>query len=77
MGVICVSGPEIESIRTKLARAADREHVNEQTCVRVAFSSGRARCGAGAGCSAINYQSLPVLGIDDTRVSSTIDFGYR
>ena len=27
-------------------------------CVRAARPSGRARCGAGAGCSAITYQSL-------------------
>ena len=31
---------------------------NQHICVRAARPSGRARCGAGAGCSAIRYQSL-------------------
>ena len=42
--------------RQKLARAADTEHSNQHICA--ARPSRRARCGAGAGCSAIKYQSL-------------------
>ena len=38
---------------------ANTEHSNWQICVRAARLSGRARCGAGAGCSAIKYQTLP------------------
>ena len=32
-------------------------------CVKVARPSGRARCSAGAGCSAIKHQSLSLLGV--------------
>jgi len=39
-------------------RAADMEHSNWHMCVRAARPSGRARRGAGAGCSAIKYQFL-------------------
>ena len=46
----------IESIRKRLARAADTEHSNSNICVRAACTSGRARCGAGAGCLAIIYE---------------------
>ena len=42
----------------KLARAADTEHSDWHICVRAARPLGRARCGAGAGCSGIKYQSL-------------------
>ena len=35
-----------------------KEHINWHICVRAARPSVRARCGAGAGCSAIKYQSL-------------------
>ena len=49
---------EIESIREKLERAADMEHSNKLMCVRAARPSGRARCGVGAVCLAMKYQSL-------------------
>ena len=42
----------------KLARAADTEHSNQHIWVKAARISGRARCGAGAGCSAMKHQSL-------------------
>ena len=48
----------MEYIREKLARAADTEHSNWRICVRAARPSRRARCGAGAGCSAIKYLSF-------------------
>ena len=41
-----------------LATAADAKHSNWHTCVNAACSSGRARCHAGAGCSAIKHKSL-------------------
>ena len=44
------------SIREILARAAATGH---STMRRAAHHSGCAKCGAGAGCSAIKYQSLP------------------
>ena len=44
LGPLCLGG---ESVLT-------REHI----CVRAALPSGRARFGAGAGCSALEYQSL-------------------
>ena len=47
---------EIESTREKLARAADTGHSSQHD----AQGSTYARCGAGAGCSAIEYQSLHV-----------------
>ena len=47
---------QYESIRKRLARATDTEHSNQHIRVRAARPSGRARCGAGAGCSAIKYR---------------------
>ena len=49
---------EIESIRERLARAADTGRSNQHICVRAARPSGRARRGAGAGFEARKYQSL-------------------
>ena len=45
-----------------LATAADTGHSNYHICVRAACPSGQARrsAGAGAGCSAITYQSLAI-----------------
>ena len=48
---------EIESIRKMPARAADTGTVTH-TMRRAAHPSECARCGAGAGCSAIKYQFL-------------------
>ena len=55
---------EIESIHNKLARAADTGHSKSHICARAARPSGCAGCGAGAGCSAIRYQSLNLLFLD-------------
>ena len=49
---------EIESIREKLARAADTGQSDQHICEMAARPSGRTKCGAGAGCSAMKCQSL-------------------
>ena len=55
------------ALRDNLSRVASRAGLgrdfgahmrNQHICVRAARPSGRARCGAGAGCSAIKHQSL-------------------
>ena len=46
-----------DSIRW-VGSAAVTEHSNQRICVRAALPSRRARCGAGAGCSVMKYQSL-------------------
>ena len=56
--ITCLQEVEIESIRKIMRiRASDTGHITS-TMRRAAHPSGRARCGAGAGCSAINYQPL-------------------
>jgi len=58
---ILSSGTErvaLHRVDDRVPRAADTGHSNQHICVRAARPSGRARCGACAGCWAIKYQSL-------------------
>ena len=68
---------EIVSIREKLARAADTEHSNKHMCARAKRFSGRARCGTGAGFSAIKYQSLTVPRLSDNPVTLIPDGRFQ